>query len=53
MSQFDIQLLLLVATAFARDVRAWRNGRRDRFRIYCRKAYEFESLRPHHFCDMR
>ena len=29
-------------------VRAWRNGRRARFRIWCREAYEFESLRPHH-----
>ena len=28
-------------------VRAWRNGRRARFRIWCREAYEFESLRPH------
>ena len=30
-------------------MRAWRNGRRARFRIWCRKAYEFESLRPHYF----
>ena len=34
-----------------RDERAGvaRNGRRARLRIWCRKAYEFKSLRPHTF----
>ncbi len=31
------------------NARAWRNGRRARLRIWCRKAYEFKSLRPHTF----
>ncbi len=28
-------------------VRAWRNGRRARLRIWCLMAWEFKSLRPH------
>ena len=30
-------------------VRTWRNGRRARLRIWCPRAYEFESHRPHSF----
>ena len=29
--------------------RAWRNGRRGRLRICCRKVWRFKSSRPHHF----
>lgn len=29
------------------DLRMWRNGRRARLRIWCRKAWGFKSLHPH------
>lgn len=32
----------------AADTPTWRNGRRDRLRIYCRKVWRFESSRRHH-----
>ena len=37
----------LVRTILFGSMRAWRNGRRARFRIWCREACEFESRRPH------
>ena len=31
------------------SVRSWWNGRHDGLRSRCRKAWEFKSLRPHHY----
>ena len=34
-------------------VRAWRNGRRARFRFWCPRACEFKSRRPHDSSEAR